>query len=289
MSGWQAIVGLSMLFLPCCCFFGLCFVDECCCQSGKSSEEPETQQAQTPPTRESVGSVSVAERRQWLSFVTQMEGGWIMWESASLYLVIYSAVKHSPVVAATFGIGFTCLRSALATLVWDGGPAAKKEKCLIPVSVYTNLQVKNFIQCGGVFAIQVALYMMLLLWVFEQEPLRSEDDTKVMFYIVGAFIGTVIRIHHGAFHSVEWAPFWHHYFNGGFRDKGHYPFLRLFLSWLVNELFAQTTILMLPVILTESSDRVEFVKDATAVLFISELDKLENIKEEQHVDVCNTV
>lgn len=217
-----------------------------------------------------------------------------MWESASLYLVIYSAVKHSPVVAATFGIGFTCLRSALATLCWDGiseNIGNKTPGCLIPVSVYTNLQVRNFIQCGGVFAIQVALYMMLMLWVFEQEPFRSEDDTKVMFYIVGAFIGTVIRIHHGAFHSVEWAPFWHHYFKGDFRGtgRGHYPFLRLFLSWLVNELFAQATILMLPVILTESSDRVEFVKDATAVLFISELDKLENIKEEQHVDVCNTV
>lgn len=48
--------------------------------------------------------------------------------------------------------------------------------------------------------------------------------------------------------------------------------LRVFMSWLVNSLFANIIVLMLPIILMDSEDGVEFVKDATSVMFIAELD-----------------
>lgn len=206
-----------------------------------------------------------------------------MWESASLYLIMYSSLKHSPSFAAVFGLCFTCLRSAMVFLFEASDSDRKKDPKnvnLQPVSVYTDLKVANCFDYCGVFAIQIALYLMLLLSVFDQEALEFNDQ-EVLFFVVGGFIGGVIRIHQGAFHSVEWKPFWREYFLHVEKDDHHYPYRRMILSWLVNELFAQATVLLLPAILTASSDRVEFVKDATAVLFIAELDKIENIINDQ--------
>ena len=211
-----------------------------------------------------------------------------MWESASLYLIMYSSLKHSPSFAAIFGLCFTCLRSAIVFFFELGNKVQEMKKKvptnvnLQPVSVYTDLKVANCFDYCGVFAIQVALYLMLLLSVYDQEPLEFSEQ-EVLFFVVGGFIGGVIRIHQGAFHSVEWRPFWREYFVHVEKDNEHYPYRRMILSWLVNELFAQAIVLLLPAILTASSDRVEFVKDATAVLFIAELDKIENIINEQMI------
>lgn len=261
---WQTIVGLSMLVLTPCGTIAI----------GVSHDWI-------------LGSAAVQKTSELYDEKT-IESVVTMWESASLYLIMYSSLKHSPSFAAIFGLCFTCLRSAIVFFFELGNKVQEMKKKvptnvnLQPVSVYTDLKVANCFDYCGVFAIQVALYLMLLLSVYDQEPLEFSEQ-EVLFFVVGGFIGGVIRIHQGAFHSVEWRPFWREYFVHVEKDNEHYPYRRMILSWLVNELFAQAIVLLLPAILTASSDRVEFVKDATAVLFIAELDKIENIINEQMI------
>eukprot|EP00434_Breviolum_minutum_P012984 symbB.v1.2.011447.t1/scaffold762.1/size178242/8 len=230
---WQTIVGLSMLVLTPCGTIAI----------GVSHDWI-------------LGSAAVQKTSELYDEKT-IESVVTMWESASLYLIMYSSLKHSPSFAAIFGLCFTCLRSAIVFFFELGNKVQEMKK-------------------------KVALYLMLLLSVYDQEPLEFSEQ-EVLFFVVGGFIGGVIRIHQGAFHSVEWRPFWREYFVHVEKDNEHYPYRRMILSWLVNELFAQAIVLLLPAILTASSDRVEFVKDATAVLFIAELDKIENIINEQMI------
>ena len=283
----QATLGLVMLVLtPCGVCLSICVKQLVCCDSlfCGAMRDPDLFAAVTEENNKSDRVNELFEH-----MVREQQKLYPMWESVSLYLLIYAAQKHSPLFTVIFGAAYVVLRSFLLLLLFRKTAPfdelnTTEETSLAPVSVYTDLRTGTTFEYMGVFGIQVTLYMMLMLSVVDQPALTGKEDEKVWFFIIGSFIGTVMRSQQGAFHSIEWVPFWKRYFNEGFKDKEyHFPWRRIFLSWLVNELFAQTTLLMLPLILIGSSDRVEFVKDATAVLFIAELDKLESITVKQEI------
>lgn len=272
----QATVGLVMLVLtPCGVCLAGCFKQCICCDFPLLAAVRDERFYRSQEKRDEILQQAVDSNQR------EQEKLYPMWESACLYLLIYAAQKHSPLFTVILGAVYIVLRSVL--LLYRG-KANTTEETLAPVSVYTDLRTGTTFEYLGVFGIQVTLYMMLMLSVVDQPALTGNEDEKVSFFIIGSFIGTVMRSQQGAFFSIEWRPFWKRYFTEGFRDTvWHYPLRRIFLSWLVNELFAQTTLLMLPLILIGSSDRVEFVKDATAVLFIAELDKLESVTVKQEI------
>ena len=157
---------------------------------------------------------------------------------------------------------------------------------LEPVSVYSDFEGSGLLDCTTVFVLQVMLYVVLLLSVVQQPSPRDQiSDRQVMFYVGGAIISIVMQLRGETFKKVEWKPFWRHYFYQGFQKAEHWSRVRISMSWLVNQVFAQTTMLMVPVILMEAGDYMDFVKDATSILFIAELDVLSgsitNVKKHQ--------
>ena len=52
------------------------------------------------------------------------------------------------------------------------------------------------------------------------------------------------------------------------------------MSYTVNELFAATAHLVLPFVLMDAPENMDFVKDATCVLFIAQLDTLQVVAPE---------
>ncbi|CAK9060406.1 unnamed protein product [Durusdinium trenchii] len=154
----------------------------------------------------------------------------------------------------------------------------QKEEALVPESVYSNFEGRPILECASVFAIQIMLYGMVLSEVFFQNPIFEEiEERQMWFYIGGAAIGSVVRLTGDSFENHEWKPFWERYFFENFRDKEmHWTWLRFAMSWVVNHLLADIILLMLPVILMQADDNMDFVKDATSVLFISELDNISN-------------
>ena len=51
--------------------------------------------------------------------------------------------------------------------------------------------------------------------------------------------------------------------------------MRLLMSWIVNDILFTTVFLLLPLVTMGSDNDMEFVKDCTAVLFISQFDSFE--------------
>ena len=55
------------------------------------------------------------------------------------------------------------------------------------------------------------------------------------------------------------------------------------MSYTVNELFAATAHLMLPFVLMDAPENMDFVKDATCVLFIAQLDTLQVVAPDHEI------
>ena len=150
------------------------------------------------------------------------------------------------------------------------------------VSVYTDV-------CGDTYeflftlSVQFTLYFYVLEWVFKQEKLAYESGSQEQIFLSrGTIIAVVCRRFSETFHNGEFKPFWEHVWlkakAGEFRNTPAmvwgYVLFRFVSSWLVNDVLALSTLFLLPVILSQADDQIEFVKDATAVLFIAEMDNM---------------
>jgi hypothetical protein len=153
----------------------------------------------------------------------------------------------------------------------DGNEEPKE---LQPVSAYSDFEGCGLVECTLVFAVQMMLYIVLIASVFVRERFIPEEatDHEEMKFVGGAVIATLMAIRGETFNKNEVLPFWCEYFWKGYRKDGHWSRVRVFMSWLVNGVFAGVIVLILPIILMDSEDGVEFVKDATCVMFIAELD-----------------
>ncbi|CAE7705290.1 unnamed protein product [Symbiodinium necroappetens] len=210
-----------------------------------------------------------------------------LWESAALFILFYSTLKHSPAIAVLEAFVYSLYQGGLALLQHKPKEQSESEqrKHLQPVSVYTDLHVGNFFECVTVFVLQVMLYMFLLLTVYHQEKLIEKEITEqqLFMYVCGSVVGLVLRLREQSFLAAEWEPFWHPYFYEDFRRPHHFAKVRCFMSWLANEAFARTIFFLLPVILMYSPDLLEFVKDATCIVFIAHLDDVQSTEEDQWI------
>ena len=155
---------------------------------------------------------------------------------------------------------------------------------LVPVSVYTDLN-GNILECLAMFSVQLMLFCFVALTVLGQDKLDMDlwmntgkpfVDEQLFFYVCGALVSVVLQIRGHSFIHNELLPFWEPYFEE-FADSDHWPRFRLFCSLLVNHVFSEVVLTLLPVILMNSENLMEFVKDATCVAFISEMDNLHNV------------
>ena len=230
------------------------------------------------------------------------------WDTCAAYLLIFSAIKYSPRLAVICAFVCTSLLSGARVAYHFLAPRMRlpgfvgrfnemvdkqnkmENKGLSPVSVYTDLEMSNFFQYGSVFAIQGFLYWVLAQFVLDQELRVHESHEERWKYAWGAVIGTVIRITLESFYTKEFLPFWKPLLTCDdfqkCREIRHtYPLviMRCVLSWWINDVCAQAILWLLPIILINSSDRLEFVKDATAVLFIELLDDLDGTSSERQI------
>ncbi|OLQ01050.1 hypothetical protein AK812_SmicGene16250 [Symbiodinium microadriaticum] len=161
-----------------------------------------------------------------------------LWESAALFILFYSTLKHSPAIA------------------------------VLEAFVYSLYQ-------GDAVHVPAA----------DGLPPREEEITEqqLFMYVCGSVVGLVLRLREQSFLAAEWEPFWHPYFYEDFRRPHHFAKVRCFMSWLANEAFARTIFFLLPVILMYSPDLLEFVKDATCIVFIAHLDDVQSTEEDQWI------
>mmetsp|Transcript_71291 Transcript_71291/g.167007 ORF Transcript_71291/g.167007 Transcript_71291/m.167007 type:complete len:323 (-) Transcript_71291:166-1134(-) len=210
----------------------------------------------------------------------------VLWEGAYIFLFQYGCLKHSVTFAAILVLVYSLIRSSFHVVV--GIRCAKKDMEkqvdndeLQPVSVYTDMEAGTFLKCVAVFVLQMLLYVMLFRWINSQPVIDPETTEEVVtwYFIAGAIVSTVSRTMSAGFVSGELLPFWAVYFyahGGKYHRSHHYPKMRFFMSWLVNSYLNHAIFLMLPLVVMISDNDMEFVKDATAVLFISQLDSFEN-------------
>ena len=154
------------------------------------------------------------------------------------------------------------------------------KESLVPTSVYTDIHIGNLLQCAGIFSGQVMLYCLAMQGVLDREIYadRTIPTKSTLFFCAGtvvAFMQEVVNIIDDQWKK-EWEDFWCVYFakrGPGFRPPSHHhPWIRVVMSFLVNNYFMKTMITVLPCALMESSDSMEFVKDATSILFIAKID-----------------
>jgi len=223
-----------------------------------------------------------------------------MWESCSVYTLVYGTLKHSPAFAMSLVIGYSSFRALLMVFInaYDVGmyqeKKLKEKDAIEPVSVYTDIHQGAALHCVAVFTVQVMLYLFMLLTVYSQQKYDEDmylehEGRPTTLYVCGAIISTVVRSQDEGFLFGECRPFWQPYFCcDGFENekKQHCQcvvYLRLLMSVIVNEILANAALFLLPTILMVAPDYMEFVKDATCIMFISKLDTLPAIEEDQKI------
>ncbi|CAE7660984.1 ext1c [Symbiodinium sp. CCMP2592] len=209
----------------------------------------------------------------------------LLWEGSCVFLLVYGCVQYTTTGAMIGVFFYSIVRSIAMTIVTYA--RVKKESAghgvtdepLEPVSVYTDIEAGTFLKCASVFVLQMLLYVLLLRWI-ASKSFSEEETTEQEFvrYAAGSVVATVQRVMSQGFHSGELKPFWMTYFfsnRGHYRRHYHYPKMRLLMSWIVNDILFTTVFLLLPLVTMGSDNDMEFVKDCTAVLFISQFDSFE--------------
>lgn len=211
-----------------------------------------------------------------------------LWESAGHFFLLFAMLKHSPQFALVFVLLYFLLYSLRFCLCSVPRPAKFKHLKLQPVSVYTDLEAGNIIECFAMLGGQIMLYCLVALTVYDQDNMEGFTDQQVFFFCAGALASAVLRTREHSFLENEWKPFWKPYFEEFYHQySDHWPRLRLCWSVLVNEVFAQMVLILLPVVLMNAPDLMEFVKDATCVAFISHLDNFQNAHLEDSQEIVN--
>ena len=273
---WQVIVGIAMLVIPALCV--------CCFMAFKWYRGEDTSQV-------SASNSAIIDGDD-LQQDTVHQSIWVLWESAAMQIMIYGTLKHSPAVAMIAALLYTFLRSFFLLAVSDSKAARKSMRAsqrvqrLIPVSIYTDIHYGTLFQLLPVFTSQAMLFGFIMLSMWDEKPLKEGRPLtmhQVWMYMCGTVVSVVVRMQLQNFQVSEYDPFWGPYFKQGFKHPHHWAYLRVVLSWIVNSLLSSTTVFILPAILMRASNNLEFVKDATAVLFIAELDQMLQFGEERAV------
>jgi biopolymer transport protein ExbB/TolQ len=161
-------------------------------------------------------------------------------------------------------------------------PEQLKKKELKPVSVYTDLEAGNPVEYLTVLFVQLMLYLLVAGAVYNQDKVKEFTFQHLVFYVGGALVSSVLRAREHSFYHTEYKPFWEPYCEECWEPKRKLNFrFRLFCSLLANEIFSQAVLILLPVVLMNAPDLMEFVKDATCVAFISQMDNLQNVADDQ--------
>lgn len=207
-------------------------------------------------------------------------------ESCGLFMWVYAMLKHSPQLILLQVVGYLTFFSSWFVFVLCCTPRKKKEelkkKELKPVSVYTDLQVGNFLESITMLFVQLMLYLLVAGAVYNQDKIEEFTFQKYVFYGCGAFVSTVLRVREHSFYHTEYKPFWEPYCEEFWEPKDKCSFwYRLIFSLLANQIFSQAVLILLPVVLMNAPDLMEFVKDATCVAFISQMDNLQNVGDDQ--------
>ena len=112
----------------------------------------------------------------------------------------------------------------------------------------------------------------------------SVTDRMWVQYVFGSILAGTLLGFDASFIPGECQPFWNFYkYQRGFRHKHHFARIRFLMSYTVNELFAATAHLMLPFVLMDAPENMDFVKDATCVLFIAQLDTLQVVAPDHEI------
>ncbi|CAE7847385.1 ttv [Symbiodinium microadriaticum] len=209
----------------------------------------------------------------------------LLWEGSCVFLLVYGCVQYTTTGAMIGVFFYSVVRSIAMTIVTyarvkkENNGHGVTDEPLEPVSVYTDIEAGTFLKCASVFVLQMLLYVLLLRWIASKS--FSEEETteqELVRYAAGSVVATVQRVMSQGFHSGELKPFWMTYFfsgHGQYRRHYHYPKMRLLMSWIVNDILFTTVFLLLPLVTMGSDNDMEFVKDCTAVLFISQFDSFE--------------
>ena len=208
----------------------------------------------------------------------------LLWEGSCIFLLVYGCVRYTTIGAMLAVLVYSVVRS----LVIIGVTLRRAKKRLAtqevndsplePVSVYTDIEAGTFLKCLSVFVLQMLLYALLLRWVASESFSENDvTDEEVFRYAAGSVVATVQRVMSQGFRSGELDSFWLTYFYSPaeYRKSYHYPWSRIVMSWIVNDVLFTSIFLLLPLVTMGSDNDMEFVKDCTAVLFISQFDGFE--------------
>ena len=130
--------------------------------------------------------------------------------------------------------------------------------------------------------VQLMLYLLVVGAVYNQDKVEEFTFQQYVFFVCGALVSTVLRVREHTFYHTEYKPFWEPYCEEFWEQKhcGRFCY-RLICSLLANQIFSQAVLILLPVVLMNAPDLMEFVKDATCVAFISQMDNLQNVGDYQ--------
>lgn len=136
----------------------------------------------------------------------------------------------------------------------------------------------SFAKCIGKFVAQLVMGWFFFISACEIKFPRELTHAQSTYFIAAAVLSVVIRPDVSSFFNHEWVGFWRTYFKHQNKYDHEFPVLagcRCFCSWIVNHLLLSVVYTAFPVVVLSCSNHLEFVKDATAVLFITSLDNLE--------------
>lgn len=132
---------------------------------------------------------------------------------------------------------------------------------------------KPFEQCLFKFGLQVMLLIFYTRSLLSIDSVATITNQQLIFFLCGIPIAVIGIEEASNFFNNQYAFWW----LLAKHPKGHERTnwqIRAFLSWVVNEVMQMFVFMTLPLVLMSADSELEFVKDATAVLFITALDDL---------------
>lgn len=204
---------------------------------------------------------------------------------SAVQVLVFGSLKSSPAAALLvclvypvilgFFLCFYEVMQLRATMEGKRASVAMVES-LKPTSVYTDIHLGNMLQCLAIFGGQVMLYSLVLQGVIEREAYADGciPAKQASYFLAGAvvaFVQEIVFIMEDPWFR-EWDTFWSVYFGKPGFKAARLPWIRAAMSFVVNYYFQKAMMYVLPLVLMESSNSMEFVKDATSVLFISRID-----------------
>lgn len=218
-----------------------------------------------------------------------------LWECAGLQLCIFSTLSERPAFALVVGLSYSFLRSCveLGYAYWYYWmevdllrPHAPAPDAIEPTTVYTDMHTGSFAKCLAAFCAQTTLFVLFFIAVTQQEAITQENEnTQILQFCLGACISSVVRLFDTSFVKGEYRSVWKNYitYYPNYYDRSHLFVARFLMSFLANSVLSMATLFLLPVVLMNADNFMEFVKDATCVLFIAELDTLQIVTAAQKI------